>query len=86
MKTLITIFLIITIVIISGGIYWFGWRPEQIRKECNIYAREEVEKQLKQFFGTKAYNEAYKMGGEALLAEDIEPIYNSCLRSKGINN
>ena len=85
MRIVLLILLIFLIIVISGGLYWFGWRPEQIRKKCNIYAQEKAEKQMKNLFGTNAFNTASELGGEALLEETLNPIYNSCLRARGIN-
>ncbi|MCK5061932.1 hypothetical protein KAR28_05300 [Candidatus Parcubacteria bacterium] len=85
MKFFISLLLIILILLISGGLYWFGWRPEQIRRECYVYAREEAEKQIKKFYGTNVYNIASGLGEEVILEESLGPIYNSCLRARGIN-
>ena len=65
--------------------YWFGWRPEHIRRECYVYAREKTEKQIKNFYGANAYNIASGLGAEVILKESLDPIYNSCLRARGIN-
>jgi len=84
MKSLILVLLIVLIILISAGLYWFGYRPEQIRKECYIYAKAKSEKQMEKFFGSDAYNMALGIGGDAMLGETLDPIYNSCLREKGI--
>ena len=85
MKFFISLLLIILILLISGGLYWFGWRPEQIRRECYVYAREKAEKQIKSIFGLNAYSIASGLGEDVILEESLDPIYNSCLRAKGIN-
>lgn len=85
MKKFILVLLIIVILLIGCSLYWFGWRPEQIRKECFIDAQAKAEIQIKKSFGTEFYNAASALGGEALIEEVLGPIYDSCLRKKGIN-
>ena len=84
MKFFLSILLTILILILVTGFYWFGYRPEQIRKDCYVYAEGKAEKQIKSLFGSSAYKIASELGGESILEEQLGPIYNSCLREKGI--
>ncbi|MDD5696900.1 MAG: hypothetical protein PHO90_02935 [Candidatus Pacebacteria bacterium] len=71
-------FKISLLIIIAGVFYWYGWRPETIRKDCVFKAENPSESNdgsfnvdafVKEYIGENYFNEA---------------IYNKCLLEHGL--
>ena len=63
--------ILIVILILGFMFYWFEWRPNQIRKECNIKALQET-----------SAAEGGLQGTESIAFYNFS--YNLCLRNKGL--
>jgi len=72
---------VLIILILSSGFYWYEFRPTKIRKECNSTAVEGA-KELAKPTGSGLDK---LLLGDKYSVEDYEKIYLECLRSKGLN-
>jgi len=73
MKNLFKICLIIIILaIIGGAFYWYEWRPSQIRKSC----QEKIEKQDKELFADVVKSR--------IMGAKEGDVYDFCLRKSGL--
>jgi hypothetical protein len=78
MKTLLAII----IILIVAGFYWFGWRPSQIVKNCNIEAKEKATRFLK---GSNPKTEGPFDGILDLAIPEIQDTYyEECVREHGL--
>lgn len=69
-------FIIMIILIIGGGFYWFQIRPNKIYVKCNEESRNKLNELTKKN-GLETINE---------MKSFYDTTYNMCIRSKGINN
>lgn len=77
------IYVIVGIVILIAGFYWYELRPSLIRKDCFDVAQKEAIRLLE----TKSELDAsYKAGANKglYLKDDFMGIYKICLNSKGL--
>jgi len=68
---------IAALIVASGAFYWWGWRPEQIRKECAVWS-------------IKTIDENNSGRGYVPVAEradrnhkDFNTYYERCLKERG---
>ncbi|MFA6397369.1 MAG: hypothetical protein WDK96_00795 [Candidatus Paceibacterota bacterium] len=67
-------FIILIIIILGGGFYWFQLRPAHIRKNCNNET----------FLYNFSHNQEF-INSQAWL-DNQERLFKDCLRYKGLKN
>ncbi len=78
MKTLIVLILLLA----GAGFYWFGWRPQQIVKNCNIESKEKATTLLK---GSNSKTENPFDGLIDLAIPELQnTYYEECIRNHGL--
>jgi len=78
MKTI----LVIIIIAILGGFYWYSWKPTQIRKEC--YALADKGKQQALDWDNIAMMGGYELTKRADYDEIFNDTYQECLLKNGL--
>lgn len=77
--------IIIMLLILGLGFYWYELRPGQIKKECEGIATEDARKSLKTKVELGA-DELYKVAAEKdlFLKDDYKSYYEHCLSRNGL--
>ncbi len=70
--------ILIGLIVLGIAFYWYALRPSQLKKECDGYAREMVNYDLKVYTGTT-------QGVYYDWQKENDKYYKSCLREKGLN-
>lgn len=74
--------LLIGLVILASGFYWFQLRPAQIREECMSMAQQGISPDTAKRDGFSVNKFLAENGG--LSNEKVNELYTSCIRSKGL--
>lgn len=81
LKNYYGIIIVLVILLVIGGFYWFQYRPAEAKKECNTKSVE---------YYKEAFSEADGDGDGKVsrstvdgIEQNMDHLYKSCLRSKG---
>ncbi len=71
-----TVLVVLVLLILGFGFYWFEWRPSQIRKKCyeTVGGSFKTDGTFKEFVAKQQF----------LISDDFERSYQNCLRRNGL--
>jgi hypothetical protein len=85
MKKLLTLLILLILALAGAGFYWFGWRPNQIVKNCNIEAKARAIETIKKFnLNAKEILPSGIFPEEFYIPEEQNAYYEECIREHGL--
>lgn len=74
------IFIFMVVIIVTGLFYWYEWRPNEIRKNCN----SQVLNKIHDIYSNQPNTIVGFVFEQEMIDNGYESLYKQCLREDGL--